>query len=582
MKKYKISGLLIALSIAVAGCFDHNPKVENLPNADVSFEYSVVDDSYQLDYYVGANIQFRNTSFKKGECTWDFGYENNTKKGDVVEFKYPVTGTYKVRLTVEGVGFVERNIFISDIRPILTIDDIPGGICEVNTTWVGISVELPNPEGLPANYTWIFPEGTVNESNTLVELGNERKELTFVGKDPGKLMFKNVGSQLVRLKTTLGGRPLEDGSKNVQVGYFEAVPTIYYAVKKGNIFARKLPKDPPAGMKINSFNMGVKSGEHPLNILFHDTLLYVLDCGRQFTYIDDDGPRNRGDGQIFVMTKDGKGKNTMLSNKGQYAMDDPFYGYIEGSVLHFTDRRTGIAKIELKERNKILTRTEFPFWVENAKLGYYNQITGYGAINACIGKINGVWYWCKTFNGFGIARFKETDILGTALGTGQNAPMPADGWVLKNLHVKSFVWDDIRQVFYFSIFTPTLEGVYRCKLSDLNTITAAPESLNKYKLTVISNGKTVIPSIAGGSYEEGAENEYAAICQLALDRATGDVYFGLRSADKDNDSGLYRVVATEAAKQDFTGPTKAMEIVPGTEKDLIYGVSINNTPSKLF
>jgi len=572
MKKYKIPGLLIALSIAVAGCVDHVPKAENLPSADVAFEYSVIDNSYQLDYYVGAKIQFRNTSFKAGECTWDFG-DGNSATGEKVEHKYPITGTYKVRLTVSGIGFVERNLFISDIRPILTIDDIEGGVCEVNTTWVNISVELPNPEGLPEEYEWIFPEGTLNEN------GQEVK--TFTGKDPGKLMFKHVGSQKVRLKTTLGGRALEEGAKNVQVGYFEPVPTLYYAVKKGNIMALKLPKNPPAGMKINPFNMGVKSGDHPLNILFNDSLLYVLDCGRQFCYIDDEGPRNNGDGQIFVMSKDGSEKNVMLTNKGQYAFDDPYYGYIENNVLHFTDRRTGIAKIELKERNRVLNRTDFPFWVENAKLGYYNQLISFGAINGCIGKINGVWYWCKTFNGLGIARFKETDVLPKNLGAGETAPLPADGWVLLNMEVKSFVWDDVNQVFYFAVWSTSMEGIYRCKLADLPKITASPASLAPYRL-VFENGKTAIPTLAGGSFEEGSNGEYASFCQLALDRATGNVYFGLRSGDSATPSGLIRVVAEKAAKQDGTNPTKALEHVPGTEGVLIYGVSVNNKPSKLF
>ena len=562
MKKYKLAGLLITLSIAIAACVDHVPNAESLPSADVAFEYSVIDDSYQLDYYVGARVQFRNTSFKAGECSWEFG-DGNSATGEVVEHKYPVTGTYPVKLTVSGIGFVERNIFIADIRPILTIDDIEGGVCEVNTTLVHISVDLPNPEGLAEEYEWIFPEGTVNEAG---------EEITsFSGKEPGLLKFKHVGSQTVRLKTTLGGRALEEGVRNVQVGYFEAVPTLYYAVKKGNIMALKLANNPPAGMKINPFNMGVKSGDHPFNLLFNDSSLYVLDCGRQFIFVDDEGPRNLGDGEIFVMSKDGSEKNTVLTNKGQYAFDDPFYGYIENNVLHFTDRRTGIAKIDLKERNRVLNRTDFPFWVENAKLGYYNQITGFGAINGCIGKINGVWYWCKTFNGLGIARFKESDILSAILGSGQTAPMPADGWVLRNLEVKSYVWDDVNQLFYFSVWTIGMEGIYRCTLEQLPTISATATSLAPYRLT-LANGKTVIPTLVGGSTEEGGEHEYAAFCQLALDRTTGAVYFGLRSGDPDTPSGLIRYNPTSGN----------LEHVPGTEGVLIYGVAVNNTPAKLF
>ncbi|HQG67421.1 MAG TPA: PKD domain-containing protein, partial [Paludibacteraceae bacterium] len=291
IKYLGIFGLLVFFT---GSCKDEMPAIEEFPSPDVTFTYSVNDNSYQLDYYVGAEIKFETASATTG-CTWDFGDGTNAT-GTTVIHKYTQAGTYQVKLTVEGKGYVIQKIFISDIRPIMKLKPIEGGMCEVQTTFVSFEVELPNPEGLEEEYIWTFPEGTLDEN------GNSRE--TYTGKDPGKVKFSNVGSQTVRLQVKLGGRQLEESSINVQVAFNRAVPTLYYAVKTGNIMALKLSSSTPEGMKIYPFDMGVKSGQHPLNILFNDTSLYILDCGKQFTYINDiDG--NLGDGRITVMSKSG-------------------------------------------------------------------------------------------------------------------------------------------------------------------------------------------------------------------------------------------------------------------------------------
>jgi hypothetical protein len=543
--------------LLIAGCTEHVPEVEELPNPDIAFGYRVTDDRYQLDYYVGATIEFTSESAVKGACTWDLGDGTTVEGHEVVTHKYNTAGTYRVTLTVAGAGYLVKNIYISDIKPVLTIDPIEGGICEVLTTSVNISVDLPNPENLPEEYLWIFPEGTLDEA------GNPL--LTSGKKDPGKLKFSYVGSQEVRLQTKLGGRTLEDGVKKVPVGYMQPVSTLYYAVKKGNIMALKLANNAPTGMKVFPFDMGVSSGEHPLNVLFNDSNLYVLDCGKQFTFVDD-ANNNLGDGRIFVMSKDGGKVENILQNTTQ-AFDDPFYGYIENGQLYFTDRRTGIAKIDIKERNRLFSRSDFPFIVENATLGYYNQGLSFGAVNACFGKINDVWYWCKTFNGEGIFRFADADILPAALGSGQTAPLPAAGWVLKNMHPKSFVWDDKNKVIYFTLWDSSTAGLYRCSIEQLNQITSDAQ-LAPYKLT-LANGKTVTPIVADGK-GEGSSGEYIAICQLALDKSDGSVYFGLRSGDANVKSGVMRYNPASG---------KIEYVVEGVE---VYGVAINNTPSKLF
>lgn len=551
MKNYFLA---LGLLLVVNACVDHMPAIEELPSPDVAFTYSVTDATYKLDYYVGATITFVSTSAAPGECNWDFG-DGNTAKGDSVSHKFNKAGTFAVRLTVTGAGYQEHPIFISDIKPVLSLQPIAGGICEVLSTAVGFNVELPNPEGLSEEYIWTFPAGAMDESGSPKE--------TFNGKDPGKIRFSHVGSQRVRLQVRLGGRSLEEGVLNVPVAYNQAVPTLYFAVKSGNIMALKLTGTAPVGMKINPFDLGIKSGQRPLNILFNDTTLYVLDAGRQFTYVNDvDG--NMGDGRIFVMSKSGSRVETMLTNTGG-AFSDPFYGYIESGRLYFADRNTGICFIGLNERNRSLTRADFPYFVQNAALSYYGQGLSFGAMNAGFGKINNVWYWCKTFNGNGIFRFTDADIFPGAIPL--NTPVPASGVVLEGMSPKSFVWDAKNQVFYFSVYDTGYEGVYRCTLAQLEAIKTR-DHLNPYKLK-LANGKTVTPITEPGK-GEGSAGEFIGICQMALDENDGSVYFGLRSADASVKSGLMR----------YNPATGFIEhVIEGVE---VYGVAVNKTKAKLF
>ena len=544
--------LTLVTAFLVFSCIDNEPDIEELPNPNIAFKYSVIDPTYQIDYYVGATIEFVSTSVAVGECTWDFG-DGTIATGSTVTHKYKTAGTYTVKLTVANAGYQTKPIFISDIKPIVSLNKT--GLIEVISSSVGFNVELPNPEGLSEEYHWIFPDGTKDAAGTIIS--------DFNGKDPGNLTFSNIGSQTVTLQVKLGGRQLEDGVIKVPVAYNQAVPTLYYAVKGGNIMALKLVNNAPAGMKINPFDMGTKSGQHPLNILFSDTSLYVIDCGRQFTYVDDqDG--NLGDGRIIVMSKDGAKVETMLTNIGA-AFNDPYYGYIDGGQLYFSDRNTGISTIGLKERNRTFSRADFPYFVQNATLGYYGQGLSYGAMNACFGKINNVWYWCKTYNGNGIFRFLDTDILKTPI-TG-NGVLPLSGIALESMTPKSLVWDAKNKVIYFTLYDTGYEGLYRCTLEQLNAIKARAD-LTPYRLK-LANGKTITPITETGK-GEGSAGEFITICQLALDENDGSVYFGLRSGDAAVKSGLMRYNPTSGFIE---------YVIEGID---VYGVAVNKTKSKLF
>ena len=552
---------LTLVALGCVACYDNIPVEENLPQDAVSFNY-LIDGDYSLDYYVGSVITFNNTSPTQGTAVWNFG-DGTDAQGDQVQHFYKVAGTYKVKLTI-GEYSKSQVIMISDIKPLLSINPIEGGLCEVDTTLITFSLEVPNPQNLPLEYEWIFP------SNTKDAEGNQMIGCT--DRLPAPLKFGNVGSQTVRLRVKMDGRELEEGSVNVQVGYKKAVPTLYYAVQGGHIMAYKLIPEVPEGMEVSSFDMGLSSGQHPLNLLFKDSSLYILDCGKQFYYVnDEDGVL--GDGKITVMSKDGAKVEMMLTNAGQAAFDDPFFGYIDGDYLYFANRNTGIMKIALTERNAVFSHATYPYWVQHTTLGYYNNGYNYGAIGGCFGKVEGVWYWTKFYNGYGIYRFLESDILDHTITQGDDTNIPQSGWVLQGMRPKSFAYDKNLQKFYFTINDAGYSGFYACTLADLDEIGASKTKLAPFKKLSV-DGKQFEPNATGKPVAvEGTGDEIIAICQMTLDEATGCVYFGYRNTHNDPTcapSGIYRY------------NPNLDKIEPVIEGPLVYGLVINNNPSKLF
>ena len=560
MKRFKFFALAL-VSLSLVACVDNIPVEENLPQDAVSFNY-FIDGDYALDYYVGSVITFRNTSPTAGTAVWSFG-DGVTEEGDKVEHFYKVAGTYQVKLTV-GDYSKSQVIMISDIKPLLSINPIEGGLCEVNTTKVSFSLEVPNPQSLPLEYEWTFPQGTKDGAGELMSSSKSRL--------PGEVMFGNVGSQAVRLRVWMDGRELEEGVINVQVGYDKPVPTLYYAVQGGKIMAYKLISDLPEGMRVMPFDMGLSSGQHPFNLLFKDSLLYILDCGKQFYYInDEDGVL--GDGKITVMSKDGAKVETMLTNAGQAAFDDPFYGYIEGDWLYFANRNTGIMRVGLNERNAIFSHASYPYYVQHTTLGYYNNGWGYGSIGGCFGKVEGVWYWTKFYNGTGIFRFKDSDILPNTITQGDETNVPQDGIALGGMCPKSFAYDKNLQKIYFTTWDAGYGGFYACTIDELNEIGTSKSKLAPYK-KLTADGLGFEPNISGSPASiEGTSSEPVAICQMALDEATGCVYFGFRNNHGDvtcAPTGIYR----------YNPTTDVIE--PVIEGASVYGLVINNNPSKLF
>lgn len=553
MKRVSII-IMTLLPFFMAGCKDHIIKEETLPASAVNFAYEVINDTvYNLDYYAGCTVRFYPTVTLTTDCDWLISDGRSFKGTDTLVCKFPTAGNFTVTAIANG-GRKTNPIEIADIRPIVRIVQ-QEPVCVVDSTYIGFEVELPNPDNLEAVYQWTF-SGVKDESGASIT--------SFEGKDPGKVKFTKSGSQPIKLQVLLGGRALDLVTRNVQVALKESAPTLYYAVKEGNIMARKLTSSANA----EPYNMGVSSGEHPFTLLFADSSLYVLDAGRQFNYVNDENGV-LGDGQITAIAADASTVATVISNVGGPAFQDPFYGCIDGGKLYYSDRNTGIFSIPLSTRNEVWSKDKFPYFVQNAQLGYYSRGLAYGAITGCFGKVEGTWYWAKTFNGNGIWRFVDADILPDA-SSYEKATAPAAGSILTSFYPKAFVYDAQRKMFYFSLYDMAA-GVYGLSYDQvvdaafMKTLASASD-LASYKLGSVD----ITPVIENGK-GEGSSGEYIGVCQMALDEATGDVYFAYRAEDK-TQTGLYR----------YDAAAKTLSLVEDTKGTEIYGVVINQQPTILF
>lgn len=543
--------IILVVTLACYACVDNDPDIETFPSDRVGFKYEVVGN-YGIDYLVGSPIQFTNISEAKGSCTWNFGDGSPVSTEENPIHKYEVAGTYNVVLTIANEGQRTGTVFISDIFPTVSMVQIDG-VCEVNKTLVELSVHLPNPDSKAIEYQWVFPQGTVDENMNPITTSDKE--------NPGKLKFLNVGSQKIVLKTKLGGRSLQEGVIKVPVGYTENVKTIYYAVKKGNIQALKLVHNAPENVKINPFDLGVKSGQHPYNLLFSDSLLYILDAGKQIGYVDDINS-NLGDGKISIISKDGSMVETLMTNNQGTAFNDPHFGYIDESqkMLYYSDRNTGIRRLALSERNlqMDITSDKYAYFVQNDKLGYYKNGYDYGAMNAAFTKTStGVWWWSKTFNNPGVFRFKDSDIGGTSV--------PSIGQTAGGMFIKSLAIDEQRQMVFLAVREGSTSGIYAVPMSAIPNESAGGALLQN------SIKNYLVKELVSDS--EGSSGEYIDICQMVVDPEDGSVYFGFRAdASSAVKSGLMRCYPNGATY-------KVETVLEGVE---IYGVAINHKKTKLF
>lgn len=564
MKLLKNIGLLAIMMIAMVACVEKTPDYGNFPSKDVDFTYNVDGSQFLTDFYVVSTMQFNNTSAKTGAVSWDFGDGNKSTEANPTH-KYDAAGLYKVTLSVDGVGSRTYPILIYDIAPVLTVSKQSADIVVINDVDVEMNIFLPNPENLKCQYTWIFPEGTMNENGdeikTWVGYSHEDGSIDY----PGKLKFKNIGSQKIEIQTIFdfggeGQRRLEDSYVNVQVGCNYPCKTLYYATIDGNIKAYKLvdAAKVPEGTKVGAFDLGVKSGSHSTQLVYANVngqdYIYILDSGKQYYYVNDvDG--NLGDGRIVVMSADGSYSDVMVTNVGQKAFGDPFQGCTDGTYLYYTDRGTGIRKLPLTTRGQVEASdwsAETGYLVTNQHLGYYGRGIAYGAIHSSLVlDSKGVFYWAKNYSGQGIYRFLTSDI-----DKLNDIPHPI---LLSGAFPKAFNIDEKRSKMYAWLSRGSYIGFNSFALPALDGKVDTSDKEQFFAMDADPINTTA--------------DEGVYVTQFAIDSDNGNVYFGFNAANTE------KSYTTGIKYYDFTNK-KIVSLNNNGEKAL--GIAICDTPTKLF
>ena len=588
MRNLKKYGFMVAMAFAAVACVDQDPEIQDFPASDVDFTYNVSGEEYLVDYYVVSSIQFTNISEKTGAVTWNFGDGNTSNEPNPV-YKYSKAGLYNVTLTIDandGKSYSKTYpILIYDIVPQLSIATQSDSIIEINKTTMSFSLALPNPENLKVKYVWTLPEGTTYAdgsevpNNQFVGYGQQNEAGEYVIEYPGELKFKHIGSQRIDIQTWFDtdgeNRQLEDAYLNVQVGCSYEAPTLYYAVKDGNIKALKIFDETkvPEGTKILPYDMGVSAGSMPMNICYgayeDQQYIYILDAGKQYYYVND-ANSVLGDGKITAMGVDGSNVNTVVSNEGQAAFMDPFNGYFHNGELYYSDRGTGVSKIALNVRGQKETQGSdiafrASYVVKNDWISYYNRGIGYGAITIGLLKDSkGVWWWGKNYSGNGIYRFSDSEIYAsnaeaeTAFkANGNKLPHPV---LLSGIKLRTFTIDEKRNALYVWRIEPTSSGFYRYDLPGDQDALAATKFTNFVKMAADPINTTA--------------DEQVHTTQFALDETSGRVYFCFR-ADSGDDSGIGTGIVY------YDPETKKCQRY-GVTDDAGLGITINPTLSKLF
>lgn len=560
------------LVLTMASCVEKEPDYGNFGGKDVDFTYNVDGDEYALDFYVVSTIKFNNTSEKSGNVTWDFGDGTNSTDQNPTH-KYAKAGLYQVTLTVDGVGKRTYPLLIYDIAPVLSVAEQSAETVVINDVTVQLDIALPNPENLECKYVWKFPDGTALEDGTPIEEFTGYSHADGTVDNPGKLKFKNIGSQKIELQTWFDvngeNRRLEDSYVNVQVGSSIPCPTLYYAVFGGNIKAYKLVdmSQLPVGTKNMPFDMGVSSGNMPTTLVFATVedkdYVYILDCGKQYYYVNDENGV-LGDGKISVMTADGTDVSTMVTNVGGQAFNDPFQGFADeaNGYLYYTDRNTGIRRLPLTtrgEREQTVFSSIAGYFCVNNMLNYYGNGIAYGAIHTGLYQDRtGVFWWGKNYSGNGIYRFRTSDI-GEASAT-KTGPIPFP-IVLQATQPRAFTLDEDLGNLY----------VWMCKGG-----TPGP-GFTAYPMPGPSEGLNYDQYTAFIAMEANPENttadEGVYTTQFAVDALTHYVYFGFRAAstEKNYTTGLKYYDPVQKKVYDFNA-----------NRERILGLCVNPRLTYLF
>ncbi len=432
--KLMVALFTFALLAGFAAC-EGDLETETFAPQAVDFSYT----SPSIHYVQGEEITFINLSVVGSSWEWIFGDGTTSNEKNPVH-KFQKAGTYTVILKVDGGAHeIQKKIMISEIIPYVTFNSSDPEIV-YNQTEVSFNVLLENPENLEVTYHWLFPQGTQGES--VDEEGNSNEgEPTVV--------FSKIGSQKAILTITMGEEELLPVTVNVRVNYDQPAKTLFYAVKEGNLMSKKIIEglDPEIN---NPFDLGYRSGKHPLTLDFSGDLLYVFDAGTKTGYTED--YLNAGDGEIFAVAYDGSKRESVIENFGGDTFLDFYYGYFdeEENMIYWADRREGIFRTPANTRNSKFSLTDYDYFVRNNWLGYYGNGIAWGNTNGPIAKVNGIYWWAKNSTGNGIFRFSSGDILGRAKEDTDPVPAAGQFFATGTFKVRGMVIDEVNRHVYIA------------------------------------------------------------------------------------------------------------------------------------
>ena len=351
---------------------------------------------------------------------------------------------------------------------------------------------------------------------------------------------------------------------------------LYFATKGGKLMYRD--------EEGNIIDTEFPTGDHAFNLASYKNRIYVGVAGKNFRYQDANAQASGGDGEVFYVNNSNGifYRVTVLNNIGYKAFEDPFSLSIleDENKIVIADRNVGVHEMDA---DAVGLYGSQPFLVQNNQLRYYyNQTAGmmYGGIGCGFYKVNGVYWMGKKFNGFGIFRFRKSDIAvdnegnATAAGPGDN-PFKV---ILPMVQMTQFYVDQANGQIYFYMQDnknpsgPKTPGVYRLPMSAVEAHDAVDEDTPITEAVLIDDSPVL---------KEGDGDECVGITQFTSDGE--HVYWGYIASPSDDKSmpnsisvdatnplhhsGIKCISAKPAA--DGTMPTTVEFAIEGVEA---YGV----------
>lgn len=275
---------------------------------------------------------------------------------------------------------------------------------------------------------------------------------------------------------------------------------------------------------------------HTFQLLEYSNRIYGASAGKKFVYSATGS--TDGDGKLFYISKVGGQifQAVVLDNAGNNAYKDPFGLYLYGEDLYVNDRNVCIRKIPA---SAIALPQNYASWMENNWLGFYGAPWTYGCIKSgfaitqttdAAGNPEPLYWVGMKYNGNGIFRFREKDIIETLAEGQQGRPLPAEAPYLTTLApiFTTFNLDVANGHMYIYIekmSDNTPAGLYRVNMADIEA-NPNPSSFSALN-PVLIDGSPV-------KYEGSGANEHVGISQLAFD-AKGEYMYWCYRAPADAD-----------------------------------------------